>query len=364
MPALPAGMELPPRPAEVREAAAELERAADAADKARESLEETKKDLEEKKAEFEALSEDADANAAKTRQQLKEASAELEEKRAELERSSREAEDRINKAREDLEKLEQDQRAAAAQAGIARGLGRGRGLDMAVAPDPRRARNPAMPPFVPNPAAVAAAGAAGQRGGGNAGAGNVGGGRPPSDQPFPGTAQGDILRGQADLTRAQGEYALDSSTAAINAQTANAMALDNRVRTVETFFEARRLNRINRAFEAGPAVTLEQAVRLAALGLPPRPTPLELDPATGDITWPRLLTESIYHDLTSRIQEHFHRRLAAGGSLDFATAEDCLGSFDQLAARLREQAGRRPAGQHGAAKNFLEGLRREYELPP
>ena len=119
-----------------------------------------------------------------------------------------------------------------------------------------------------------------------------------------------------------------------------------------------------KAFEAGPAVTLEQAVRLAALGLPPRPTPLELDPATGDITWPRLLTESIYHDLTSRIQEHFHRRLAAGGSLDFATAEDCLGSFDQLAARLREQAGRRPAGQHGAAKNFLEGLWREYELPP
>lgn len=275
-----------------------------------------------------------------------------------MEKASREAEERVAKARRDLEGLEGARLGAAAQAGIAQGLGRGRALDMKVAPDPRRVRNPALPPFVPNEAAVAAAAAAGRRG---AAAQPAAGGGP--NEPRAATLQGDILRGQAERIRADGEYALDTSTAAINAETTRAMALDNRIRTVETFFEARRINRINRAFEAGPAITLEQAVRLAALKLPPRPSSLELDRATGDIGWPRLLTDPNYADLTSRIQRHFHHRVAVGGSVDFTTAEDCMTAFDELAGRLRDNAGRHPAGQHGGARTFLDGLRREYDLP-
>jgi hypothetical protein len=177
------------------------------------------------------------------------------------------------------------------------------------------------------------------------------------------TVQGDILRGQAERIRAEGESALDTSTATINAETSRAMALDNRIRTAETFFEARRINRINRAFEAGPAITLDQAVRLASAGMPPRPSPLELDRATGDIGWPRLLAGPNYAELTSRIQRHFHHRLAIGGSVDFTAAADCLSAFDELAARLRGDADMHPAGQYGAARTFLDGLRLEYEMP-
>ena len=360
-----AGVELPPPPAEMREAAVELERAAKVADEARAGLEQTKADLERTKdtlerqrQEFEGLRADADANAADTRRQLDDAREELEAKKQELEKASREAEERVAKARRDLEGLEQARLGVAAQAGIAQGLGRGRALDMRVAPDPRRIRNPALPPFVPNEAAVAAAAAAGPRGGARPPAAAGDGNMTPAA-----TIQGDALRGQAERIRAEGDYALDSSTAAINTETARAMGLDNRIRTAETFFEARRINRINRAFEAGPAITLEQAVRLAAIKLPPRPSSLELDRATGDISWPRLLTDPTYADLTSRIQRHFHHRLALGGSVDFAAAEDCTSALDELAGRLQENVARNPAGQHGAARTFLDGLRREYDLP-
>ncbi|NCY01680.1 MAG: hypothetical protein EBX36_01915 [Planctomycetia bacterium] len=359
------GVKLPPPPAEMRQAAAELERAAEAADEARIGLERTKADLERTKntlerqrQEFEGLRADADANAADSRQQLDDARKELDAKRQELEKASREAEERVAKARRDLEGLQQAQMGAAVQAGIAQGLGRGRGLDMKVAPDPRRVRNPALPPFVPNEAAVAAAAAAGQRGAAGQPAAGGGGDGPPAV-----TVQGDILRGQSERIRAEGEYAIDSSTAAINVETARAMALDNRIRTAETFFEARRINRINRAFEAGPAITLEQAVRLASAGVPPRPSALELDRSTGDIGWPRLLTAPSYADLTSRIQRHFHHRHAVGGSVDFSAAADCLSAFDELAARLRDDAGRHPAGQYGAARTFLDGLQLEYDMP-
>jgi len=358
-------LKLPPPPAEMRQAAADLERAAKAADEARAGLEQTKQDLERTKEtlekqrqEFEGLREDADANAADSRRQLDDARVELEGKRKELEQASKDAEQRVAKAKQDLEQLQQARLGAAAQAGIAQGLGRGRAFEMKVARDPRRVRNPALAPFVPNNAAVAAAGAAGRRGAAMPQAAGGGG-----NGPLAATVAGDILRGQADRIRAEGNYAVDASTAAINVETARAMALDNRLRTVETFFEARRINRINRAFEAGPAITLGQAIAMASHQLPPRPSAVELDQATGDIGWPRLLTNPAYADLTAEIQRHFHHRLAVGGSVDYRTAEECGSVFDALAIRLRDDAASHPAGQHGAARNFLDGLRREYDLP-
>jgi len=358
------GRERPPRPAEMREAAAELERAAQAADEARVGLEKTRQDLEgtketldRQRKEFEGLRADADKNSAETRKQLDQARADLEAKREEMEQASRQAEERVAKARRDLEQLQQGRLAAAAQAGIAQDLGRGAGFAMRVTPDPRRARNPAVRPFVPNEAAVAAAGSRG--------------GKTPDRQPggspqsLPGgtTVAGDTLRGQAARIEAQGRQAVDTSIAAINAQTARAMTLENHLRTVETFFEARRLNWINRAFEAGPAITSAQAVRMAAAGVPPRPSHAELDPATGTITWPRVLADPAYTHLIGRIQQHFHERLARGGSHDQALAGDFSAACDELEARLRVDVGRHRSGHYGRARSFLETLRREYDLP-
>lgn len=368
LPAGPGGGPGAPLPADIPAAAAELERAAEAANEARAGLEQTKRDLEEakrdfdgmkqelerKREDFDGLRADADARQKAAQQELAAAQRELEAKRAEMEQAARDAEQRLAQARHDLQLLEQQRLAAGAQAGIARGLGRGPRLDMQVAADPRRGRNPALAPFVPNEAAVAAAAAAGQRQGG--GGGDRGG------PAFSSTLQGDILRGQAERIEAEGRAALDTSTAAINAQTARAMSLDNHVRTAETFFEARRINRINRAYEAGPRPTLDQVIRMASAGLPPRPTALQLDRSTGDISWPRLLRDPTYASLTSRLQRYFHDRSARGGSLDFTVAEECHATFAELIALMRANVRRYPSGEYGAARTFIDGLEREYDL--
>jgi len=345
-PELPRLSELPPAPAEMREAAADLERSAEQARTAAAELERVKADLDEQRQNLEAVKQDADANAERTRQELEDARGRLEAQRAELEKASREAEERVRTARGELEQLQERQLQGAAAAGIAQGLGRSGGRRMAVQPDPRRGRNPAIAPFVPNEAAVAAAAAAG---------------RPP-----PGTGmQIEAAPGSTVVVAGAGpgQEALDYSAAAINRQTAAAMALDNRIRTAETFFEARRINRINRAFEAGPGVTMEQAVRIAAMAAPPRLSEIELDPQTGAIGWPRILADPTYADLTGHIDSLFRERASRGGSLSHSYASEVEQAIDRLSDRLRADVARHPAGRYGAAQNFLERLRAEAFRP-
>ncbi|MDA0254116.1 MAG: hypothetical protein O3A18_04475 [Planctomycetota bacterium] len=343
-----------PVPADMREAADRLTEAAAAADQARGKLEATQQELDRRKDELEQLRLDAEADSRRTRRQLDDARQELETRQAELEKAAAEAEERVASARKEMEELARRQQEAAAQAGIARGLGRGPRVDMAAVPDPRRLRNPAFPRPLDNAAAVAAAGAAGRRREGGDGRGpGVGS-----------TVAGDLLRGQAELTRARGEYAVDAATAAINAETARSLALDNRLRVVETFFESRRLNQINRAFERGAAITPEQAARLAARGVPRRLTRLELDPITGDIGWPRILSDPAYDELSGRIESSFRDRAARGRSLDFVASNRCLQAIDRLQSRLDARSSQYPAGEFGTARTFLDSLRREAVLPP
>ena len=72
-----------------------------------------------------------------------------------------------------------------------------------------------------------------------------------------------------------------------------AMALDNHLRGIETFFEGQRINKAARALEDGPRPTSEQIKKFSQMGLPPRLTDDQLDPNTGEITWPYVLTDSI-----------------------------------------------------------------------
>lgn len=336
---------VPPRPAEMREAAADLERAAEDARKAGAELKRVQADLERQRTTLEGLSKDADTNADRTKRELEDAQQQLETQRAELEKASRKAADRVRTAGEDLERLQQERLQQAAAAGVAQGISRSRDRNMAVLPDFRRGRNPAVPPLVPNAAAVAAAAGAGCQPG--SGMNIMAGHLATVIVPGPGP----------------GQTALDYSAATINHQTATAMALDNRIRGTEVFFEMRRLNQINRAFEAGPGVTMDRAVRIAAAGMPLRLTPLALDPSTGEITWPVVLSDPIYADLTAAIDELFRDRAAAGGSRGFKEAALLDQYVTALAGRMRENVRRYAAGRYGAAGTFLDSLRSEYERP-
>lgn len=324
--------------AEMERTALDMRSAGEAADRARRELEQVRADIQKRQDELRNLKDSADRQASRTKQELEEARTQLGTQRDDLERTAAAAERRVRAARAEMVRLEAERIRLMGQAGIARGLEQ----------DRRR--------FVPNAAAVAAAGAVGRssrRGRDGEGPGTFG----------VTTLEGDLLRGEAELARAQADLAVDMSIAAINQQTTRALALENRMRGVENFFQARRINQESRARESGPAVTMSEAVRISAMQLPPRPTALQLDPATGEISWPNVLRDGEYRDLTEDIQRRFSERCAAGGSVGVEQRQLLFGAVDDLANRLRANVSRHPPGEYGAAQSLLSGLRREYGMP-
>lgn len=259
--------------------------------------------------------------------------------------------------KQELDKLRGDQAGGKRAVGVAvrpedpNTLGRGRIVDHQTRFDPRRFRDPSMPKFEPNAAAVAAAGSGGAaRGGGGI--------------LFPGsTVGGDIARGQAEFMRAAGEFNLNNSKTAINLQTAKSMEMDNRLRWTETFFEMRRVNRTNRALEAGPRPTMDQIVHYARMQAPRRLASTQLDPVTGEIVWPPLLTDESFADNREFLQDKFKERSQQGGSIDIAQIEAVETAVEDFKAELKEVGLRRSPKRYGAARTFLDSLKLEYELP-
>ena len=266
-----------------------------------------------------------------------------------------------NKAKADAQKQDVEKRRAEQAGGKRPGavavkaadpdtLGRGRIVDQQTRFDPRRFRDPALGKFEPDAAAVAAAGSGGAaRGGGIV---------------FPGsTAGGDIARGQAEFIRAAGEFNLNNSKSAINLQTAKSKEMDNRLRWTETFFEMRRVNLTNRAIEAGPRPTMDQVVHYARMQAPRRLASTQLDPVTGEIVWPPLLTDKAFTDNREFLQGKFKERAQQGGSIDIAQIEEVETAVDDFKDELKEVGLRRSSKRYGAARTFLDSLKLEYKLP-
>jgi len=312
-------------------------------------------ELEKKKEELKQLEEKPE----RPKTVIDEASEErrrLEKRIEDLEAGLKAAESKTQQSQQALDAFKQEHQArlaAVAQSGIARTLGRGALVDAQTRFDPRRFRDPSVPGFKPSAAAIAAAGVSG---------GGCANGRcPPS--PFAGsTVAGDITRGNADLVRAAGQYNLSTSQALINAETAKALATEHMLRDTETFFEMRRVNRVARAIEAGPRPTMDEVVRYARMGLPPRLSSHELDPVTGDIAWPIVLKDEPYGDDTAYIEKCFRERASSAG-LSFQQFTMVDDVFASLKEALKGNVAKYPSARYGEARTFVDSLQYEFQLP-
>ena len=318
---------------------------------ARQELAQVANQLEKKKEEIKQLEEKQE----RPKMVVDEANEErrrLEKRIEDLEAGLKAAESKTQESQQALDAFKREHQARladAAQAGIARTLGRGALVDAKTRFDPLRFRDPSMPGFKPSAAAIAAAGASGGNGG--------------SPSSFAGsTVAGDITRGNADFVRAAGQYNLNTSQAAINVETVKALATENRLRTTETFFEMRRVNRAARALEAGPLPTMEQVVRYARMGLPPRLSSRELDQVTGDIAWPIVLKDETYGDDTAYIEKCFRERASSAG-LSFQQFTMVDDAFASLKEALKENVAKYPSAPYGAARTFVDSLQYEFQLP-
>ena len=177
------------------------------------------------------------------------------------------------------------------------------------------------------------------------------------------TAQQGADMGMAAIVRSQGYANLKNSEAAKNWEEAKTLDIQNRLRWTETYFEMRKVNRERRAEEAGPPITQEQAIALAKMKVPPRLTSTQLDPVTGHIEYPLILTQDIYQQYRQRLDALFARRAESGGSIRFEDFQAIQSTVSQFVEALQKNVDQYAAGDYGRARNFLDSLASEARSP-
>jgi hypothetical protein len=124
------------------------------------------------------------------------------------------------------------------------------------------------------------------------------------------------MNGMSQALRGAGEYNQMTAEANIRNQEAKRLELENRKKSTETFFELRKMNRDYVAAEqaAKKAAVVDSGntvERLAAQRERRELSITQLDPVSGQITWPTVLMDSRYDMYRAPIEQMFIN-IAAG----------------------------------------------------
>ena len=169
--------------------------------------------------------------------------------------------------------------------------------------------------------------------------------------------------GMSEMARARGAENLQNSEAAKNWQEAKTVDIQNRLLWTETYFDMRKENRDRRSEEAGPRVTQEQAIRMARMAAPPRLGSTQLDPVTGHIEYPLILTDDSYAAYRNRLDSLFAHRAETGGSIQFSDYQAIQQAVSKFVDALKQRVKDYPAGDYGRARTFLDSLAHEATMP-
>lgn len=155
------------------------------------------------------------------------------------------------------------------------------------------------------------------------------------------TAGEGYQRGAASMINAQGEKNLNDSQARINNQDAYSAALDNSVKSVNTYWEKRDIYN-QRLAEKHYEIGQERDAYLARHRLEPLASS-EFDRTTGAIAWPKILQQPQFDQYRNTLDEMFKKRATEGA----------LTGDDYMAATAAAKAWR----------TELNGLQNQYPRP-
>ena len=171
-----------------------------------------------------------------------------------------------------------------------------------------------------------------------------------------GTAASNYAYGMASVIQSAGQANLMNSMAAGNYEDAASKDLDNRLKYAQKYFETREVNREGRANELGKPLSSEQLFRIAHQSAPKPLVSTELDPVTGQIRWPIILTDPAYAQYRSTFEQVFQMRAINPGEF---TAESYLklqNAADQWVAALTARIAEYKSQDFINAKKFIESL--------
>ena len=171
------------------------------------------------------------------------------------------------------------------------------------------------------------------------------------------------LDGMSEQMRAQGYQNLENSEAAKNWEQAKTLDIQNKMLWTETYFDMRKENRERRAEEAGPRITQEQAIQLAKKAAPPRLGSTQLDPVTGHIGYPLVLTDDVFKPYRDTLDTMFAHRASTGGSIQYSDYKAIQKAVSDFIDALKQHVTDYPAGEYGKARTFLDSLAHEASMP-
>jgi hypothetical protein len=163
-----------------------------------------------------------------------------------------------------------------------------------------------------------------------------------------------------------GEYNLSTSQAAINAQEAAGMYMDNQYKWNETYWKRQRLGQAE--LEKDHAKKRESTQRYLETqhaqrqsAQPARLSTSELEPATGKLAWPSALLDAKYTADRKKLDELFALRAQVGTTADLV--QQIEASTKVLQTDLRTNIRGMPANDYIAARKFLDNVASECRHP-
>lgn len=169
------------------------------------------------------------------------------------------------------------------------------------------------------------------------------------------TPMGSYMTGMGNAIRAQGQYNLDTSGAAINLEEARKRDIENDVRWTNAYFEMRRINQANTHPKKSPTPP-ETWARLAHQATPARLPSSLLDPVTGQIDWPLALQGDEFKDDRDALEQLFAHRAATNGAIGLDGFTQIRKATDDALARLKNHIRQIDSRNYMEARNFLSSL--------
>jgi len=172
-----------------------------------------------------------------------------------------------------------------------------------------------------------------------------------------GTAAGAALAGEARLSVAAAQARAMQAQATKNLEEAKAVEIRNRMLSEQAAFRGILTNQRHTAEPPRGDV-----VAIAHRGVPPPLAPNELDPKTGTIGYPPLLSDHRYDEVRGEVDRLFRSR-AERGSLKATDRRQLESLLTRFHAELRSHVGEYAGADYGHAATFLERLRVEAGQP-
>jgi hypothetical protein len=170
-----------------------------------------------------------------------------------------------------------------------------------------------------------------------------------------GTVAGNNMNGMANMISAKGSYNVQTSEAAINMTQAQSNEIKNRQEYTNAYFDMRATNRAATAAERGPRPTAQQLARVAAQGAPKPISPGDLNPVTGQLSWPDLLQDDQFKQARADVEKLVAKQVSQG-RLGYVDQKEARVTVNSMFADLKAEVKDVPPQDYVESRTFLRSL--------